>query len=51
MDSHEKPFARNGNGPTLAENAIENRLRSATPMTPEEVAKLKEINNPGKRLL
>jgi hypothetical protein len=50
VESHINSFSRNGNGPTLAENAVENRMRSAAPMTQEEIARLKAVNNPGSRL-
>lgn len=44
VNSHPASFALYGDSPTLAENATENRLRSAAPMTDEELQRLKKLN-------
>ena len=46
VHSHIQPFIQNGNGPTLIENAFENRIRGAKPMTEDEIQRINKTNEP-----
>lgn len=44
VKSHKGAFSHHGDGPTLAENAVDNAHRSARDMTDEEVERLAAVN-------